>query len=83
MQLGYAGEGKCGRISADAFMSTTTTTTHPTLGKPTTPIFKLLLGRPRRIFGSTAPFFGGIFFLLLLLLFLRWDEKLRRLLLWR
>lgn len=30
--------------------------------KPTMPILRLLLGRPKRIFFSTTVFFGGIFF---------------------
>jgi hypothetical protein len=30
--------------------------------KPTMPILRLLLGRPRRVFLSTTAFFGGIFF---------------------
>ena len=36
--------------------------THPTLGSPTTPIFRLLLGLPSKIRSSLTTFFGGIFF---------------------
>lgn len=49
------------------FSSTASTTrmkrnedAYPTLGRPTTPIFKLLEGRPKRIFSSVAAFFGGM-----------------------
>lgn len=42
---------------------------YPTLGRPTTPIFKLLPGRPKRIFSSVAAFFGGMV--------IRWDYGVR------
>ena len=36
----------------------------PTFARPTIPLFKLLPGRPSRIFSSLTAFLGGIFFFL-------------------